>query len=304
MKIIFFGTPNFSAQIFSYLYKQGLNIVAVVTQPDKPKGRSKKLQPSALKECVQEIAPNLPIYQPQKASSKESIEELQKYQPDLFVVAAFGQILRQALLDVPLLDSINVHTSLLPKYRGAAPIQRALINGEDESGITIMKMVLALDAGDILAKGHMKIPEDMTYGELEEKLAEIGGPLLLQVLKAYQENAVKAIAQKEEDATYAPKIEPEECELDLKTSAIDMHNRIRGLSPTPGAWVWIEMAGIKKKLKIFRSKVHHILPPHQTLTVPCKEGFLELLDVQLEGKKRMRIQDFLRGVHEKIIFFN
>lgn len=304
MKVVFFGTPSFAANIFSYLLQSEIQVVAVVTQPDKPKGRSKKLQPSELKKTVLEIAPDIPIYQPKKASSAEFIETIKKYDADFFVVAAFGQILKQELLEIPKIDCINVHTSLLPKYRGAAPIQRAIMNGESETGVTIMKMVLKLDAGNMLAKKAVKILPDTTFGDLELLLAKEGAPLLERVLKQCREGAHEGLVQDESLATYAAKIQPSECEIDLSKTANQVHNHIRALSPSPGAWVWVDIKGNRKKMKIFRSRVIDMLPGKNPWLLPCSSGYLELIEIQLEGKKRMLATEFLRGTKEKVSFYN
>ncbi|MBI3901070.1 MAG: methionyl-tRNA formyltransferase, partial [Chlamydiia bacterium] len=185
MQIVFFGTPLFAASILDFLLQAGKIPSAVVTQPDRPKGRSLLLSSSPVKEVLLEKIPQCPLYQPEKCSSLEFLESMRQLQPDLFVVVAFGQILPQALLDIPKKGAINIHASLLPKYRGAAPIQRAIMDGEKETGVVIQKMVKQLDAGDVIATAKIEIPSHMNAGELQEALCELAKPLLLVVLDAY-----------------------------------------------------------------------------------------------------------------------
>lgn len=178
-RIVFFGTPSFAAEVLSFLVERSVPIVAVVTQPDRPKGRSQQIAPSPVKELSLKKAPHIPILQPEKASEESFLQKLIELKADLFVVVAYGQILSQKLLDIPPLGCINIHASLLPKYRGAAPMQRCLMAGEKETGIAIQKMVRQLDAGDVIATAKIPIPPDMTHGELEEKLCSAAKPLLL-----------------------------------------------------------------------------------------------------------------------------
>ncbi len=287
MKIVFFGTPHFAAEVLKYLLDHHISVLAVVTQPDRPKGRSLQLTPPPVKTLLLEKAPHIPLLQPEKAS--QSLEELKKFQADLFVVVAYGQILSQKLLDIPPLGCINIHASLLPKYRGAAPIQRAILNGETETGIAIQKMVRELDAGDVICEAKVPIGPDMTAGELEVKLIEAANPLLLSVLKS---GISSAKPQDPAKVTYAPKIELEEGQIDWAKPAQEIHNLVRAFSPRPGAWCWIEVAGERKRLKILRSQ---ILSAPTEDSVPCGQGALKLVEVQPEGKKAMKGADWLRG---------
>jgi methionyl-tRNA formyltransferase len=304
VKIVFFGTPQFAADVLAFLYDKGVDIRAVVTQPDRPKGRSLQLTASAVKEVA--LARNLPIYQPEKASTEIFIEEMRGLEADLFVVVAFGQILSQKLLDTPPLGCINVHASLLPKYRGAAPIQRCLMAGDEETGIAIQKMVKQLDAGDVIASATVKIPLEMTFGELEKALIEVTKPLLLEVIHNYAKGIPLGLAQDHAQATYASKIELEEGELNWQESARTLHNRVRAFSPRPGAWVWVTIGDVKKRLKVLRSEiVKSSGAPGALLSlegvVACGEGALKLIEVQPEGKKPMKASDWLRG--QKNILF-
>ncbi len=298
MKIVFFGTPFFAAEILGYLLGQSVQIAAVVTQPDRPKGRSLQMTPSPVKALIQERAPSIPLYQPEKSSNEEFLSQIAAYKADLFVVVAFGQILPQKLLDIPPLGCINIHTSLLPKLRGAAPIQRALFNGDAETGVSIQKMVRQLDAGDVVAVEKIAIPLEMTYGELEAKLCSLAKPLLIKVLDLYGKGIPPGTPQDPAQATYASKVELEEGEIHWERPASEIHNLVRAFSPRPGAWCWAQ----SKRLKILRSRA---LPapqgrPGEILSIKdaligCGQGALELLQVQPEGKKAMSGADWLRG---------
>ncbi len=304
MNLIFFGTPPFAAELFRFLFERGLKITAVVTQPDRPQGRSLKVAPSAVKQAAALLDPDLPILQPEKSSDPQFLETLSDLKGDLYVVAAFGQILPQKLLSLPPLGCINVHASLLPKYRGAAPIQRALMNGDPETGVSIQKMVYRLDAGDVIAEARLPLPLDMNYGDLQERLCTLSKPLLLEVIRRFETGIPPGAVQDESQATFAPKIQPAETEIQWNRSARSLHNLVRSLSPRPGAWCWIEMGGERKKLKILRSALLDAIgAPGALLSgekgrciVAAQNGALELLDVQLEGKKAMSAADWLRGI--------
>jgi methionyl-tRNA formyltransferase len=308
LNIIFFGTSPFAVHILRCLLEHQINIVAVVTRTDKPKGRSLKVTPPPVKELILDSTPDLPILQPLKASTPEFAELLKKYKPDLFIVAAYGEILKNFILDIPTHGAINVHGSLLPKYRGAAPIQRALMNGDSETGMTIIKMVLEMDAGDMLDRVKIPLSSDASFGELEQKLAEIACPALIQVLHKIKNGALHPTPQDPSQVTFAPKINSHETEIKWNRSALEIHNLIRALSPQPGAWCWVEIGAEKRRLKIKRSRVvaqeskayagENLLFTDKEWIVACEKGALKLLEVQLEGKKSLPIQDFLRGFHE------
>lgn len=278
-KIVYFGTPVFAARVLAYLLKEGVPIAGVVTQPDRPQGRSGAPAPSAVKE----IAQGLPLLQPEKSSDPQFLETLRAWQADLFVVVAFGQILPQVLLDIPPKGCINVHASLLPHLRGAAPMQRALMNGDRETGISIQKMVRKLDAGDVIAEVKMPIGEDTTLGELHDALCERAQPLLREVLVLYGKGIPPARTQDESRVTLAPKIEAAETQILWSRPPQEIHNQVRGLSPKPGAWTWVEVGGEKKRLKVLRTQV--------------VGGELKLLEVQPEGRKPMAGEQWLRGLH-------
>ncbi len=311
MKIIYFGTPSFAAQVFSYLFEQKISIIAIVTQPDRPQGRNLLLTLPAVKETAHRLAPHIPVLQPEKASEPAFLGQIEAMQADLFVVVAYGQILSRKLLAIPQRGCINVHASLLPKYRGAAPIQRALMNGDGETGISIQKMVYELDAGDVIAEAKIAIAPDMTYGELEPSLCNLSKPLLLSVLHRYQTGVPEAHPQDASNVTLAPKIKIEEMEIHWNQDATHLHNLVRGLSPRPGAWCWIDQNGERKRLKILRSKTApHAGSPGQVLVfekeiccVAAQKGSLQLLEVQPEGKRAMAAADWIRGCKEPPHFF-
>ena len=311
MRVIFFGTPQIAANILESLVAGGVEVVAVVTRPDKPKGRSGKPQPPPVKVMAQKVLPGIPIFQPQKISTEEYVELLEFYNADLFVVAAYGEILRQPILDIPTKGCINVHASLLPKYRGAAPIQHCLLNGEKVTGVTIMKMVLKMDAGDMLSTVEVPISDDMTAGELTEELQKAGSKALLEVIKKYEKGPVKGVVQDHDAVTFAPKLTHDEGQVHFTGPATQAHNVIRAFSPHPGAWCFIHVNKHKKRLKILRSSLiegsgkpgHVIEVTDQGIVVACKEGALLIRELQPEGKRVMPASEFARGVvHHQLSF--
>jgi len=308
ISIIFFGTPEFAAQVLDFLIEHRVQIKGIVTQPDRPKGRSLQLISSPVKMIAQSKLPEIPIWQPLKSSDPQFLAELSAVKADLFVVVAFGQILPQKLLDIPQFGCINVHASLLPKYRGAAPIQRSILGGDLETGVAIQKMVKQLDAGDVIDEKKILISEEMTYGELERALCDASKPLLLDVINRYTTGVPTAVAQDLAYVTYAPKIEPEEGEINWSRPARSLHCLIRAFNPRPGAWCWIEMNGERKRLKILRAKVSdregsvgELLSPKELL-IGCGEKSLLISEVQLEGKPRMSAVDWLRGMKGPLKF--
>jgi len=307
VKIVYFGTPNFAAVVLKYLIDHTVDIAAVVTQPDRPKGRSLQLAESPVKIVSKESIPQIQVLQPQKCSEEDFLKQLAALEADLFVVVAFGQILPQKLLDIPPLGCINVHASLLPKYRGAAPIQRCLMDGERETGIAIQKMVRQLDAGDVIAVSKTAISPDMTFAELEQALMELAKPLLLKVIHEHEQRIPVGKVQDHEMATYASKITIEEGEIKWARSAEDIHNLIRAYSPKPGAWTWIKVGDERKRLKILRSsivekkgKIGEIAP---NCVIGCSRNSIQLIEVQPEGKKPMRASDWIRG-QKNISFYS
>lgn len=296
MKIVFFGTPHFAAEVLKYLLEHKIEVVGIVTQTDKPQGRHLQRVPSPVKQ----IAPShIPLFQPEKASQEEFLNSLKSLNADLFVVVAYGQILSQKLLDIPPKGCINVHASLLPKFRGAAPMQRTLMAGEKETGIAIQKMVKQLDAGDVIAVAKMEIPVDMTLHELSRGLMELAKPLLLKVIREYEKGVPRGEPQDVSLVTYAPKVEVAEGEIHWDRPAMEIHNLIRGISPKPGAWVYVNTAQGKKRVKILISQIVDSKgEPGEILfdcTVACGDKAIKLIQVQQEGKKVMSGDDWLRG---------
>lgn len=308
MKIVFFGTPEFASTILQHLLREGREVVAVITRPDKPKGRSGSLISTPVKLTAQMQTPPIAVYQPEKVSSVDFAETLKSFNADIFVVVAYGEILKQHVLDTPKLGCINIHASLLPKYRGAAPIQQSIIHGEQETGITIMHMVKKMDAGDMIYQSPVSITPNMTYGELEKKLCEEGCRSISHVLNLFEKDNVKSVPQNEELVTFAPKIELEDCEIDWNKSAQELHNLIRGVNPFPGAWCYCQIKNSSKKIKIYKTIVKDqqgspgsILATNKDgMVIACGKQALLIQELQLEGKKRMSGYEFSLGNPELI----
>jgi len=303
MRIVFMGTPEFAVASLEALLEAGCDIVGVVTAPDKPAGRGQKLSESAVKQYA--VSKGLPVLQPVKLKDPEFIEQLRELKPDLQVVVAF-RMLPEVVWNMPPLGTINLHASLLPQYRGAAPINWAIINGEKESGVTTFFLKHEIDTGNILFTEKVTIYENFNAGSLHDKLMDKGAGLLVKTVKAiesgrYTEQPQEKIAEGTE-LKHAPKIFKEDCKIDWNQPTEKVHNLIRGLSPYPTAFT--ELNG--KILKIFEAekeiKKHDITPgnfitDHKTyLKFACPNGLINLKDIQLEGKKRMGIEEFLRGI--------
>lgn len=299
MRIIYMGTPDFAVPALQCLWESEHEVAAVVTQPDKAKGRSGKMQFTPVKEYA--IEKGIPVLQPERVKDEKFFPELEKYQPDVIVVAAFGQILPESILTLPKYGCLNIHASLLPKYRGAAPIQWAVIDGEKETGITIMQMDAGLDTGDILSTCKVALSEDETGGSLFDRLAQMGGPLLLDTLKQVEEGSVTRTPQEHEKHTYAKMLSKELGNLDFNRPAKELERLIRGLNPWPSAYTRLK----GKTLKIWKSSVAKGDESRQPgtvikcgkgiLLVQCKDSALAIEELQLEGKKRMDTDAFLRG---------
>lgn len=293
------GTPDFAVPSLLRLIEEGYNIIAVVTQPDRPKGRKRILTPSPVKELA--LKYELPVLQPEKIRKKEAYEDILALEPDLIITAAFGQILPKKLLDAPRLGCINVHASLLPKYRGGAPIHYAVMNGEKETGITIMYMVEALDAGDIISQARIRINEDDTTGTIFDRLAPLGADLLIQTLPELIAGSIVAIPQDEALVTFAPTIKRNDEWIDFNRSSVALYNHIRGLNPSPVASAILESHVIKVWHAFWRSLNHNAVPgtilkvDSAGIEVATGEGILILTKIQLAGKRPMDISEFLRG---------
>lgn len=302
MKIVFMGTPDFAAAALKSLIAAGQEITAVVTQPDKAKGRSKELLPPPVKTLALEHG--IAVLQPVRIKRPEAVEELKKYPADVYIVAAFGQILSQEILDIPRFGCLNIHASLLPKYRGASPIQRVIIDGEEKTGVTIMQMDAGVDTGAMLYQKEIPIAPDETFQTLHDKLACLGGEAIVEALPLLEQG--KLVPKKQDDAQscHAPLIEKGMGAVDFTKDAVTIDRLIRGLTPWPSAYT-----GYKgKQLKIWRAepvlsintfarRPGEILRVEKdAVTVAAGKGALKIYELQLEGKKRMTAHDFLLGV--------
>ena len=300
MRIIFMGTPDFSVPTLEALVASEHEVAAVVTQPDKPKGRGKEIHMSPVKECA--LKHNIPVYQPVRARDEAFVEEMRTLKPDAMVVIAFGQILPKSLLDLPKYGCVNIHASLLPKYRGAAPIQWAVINGDEETGITTMMMDVEMDTGDMLEKTVVKLNPDETGGSLFDRLSLLGGDLILSTLSKLEKGEITPQPQDHAQATYVKKISKSMGDIDWTMDAVSIERLVRGLNPWPSAFTrWNG-----KMLKIWEAQV---LPDPETkapcgsvisasdegLKIQTGNGVLCVTSLQLEGKKRMDTAAFLRG---------
>ena len=296
MNIVFMGTPDFAVPSLEALAQsEKYNVKAVYTQPDKPVGRKRILTPPDVKVCAEKY--NIDVFQPTTFKDEAVVKELKAFAPDVIVVIAYGKILPKTVLDIPKYGCVNIHGSLLPKLRGAAPIQRAVIDGEEETGVTSMLMDVGLDTGDMLIKESVKILPDETAGELFDRLSKLGTKVLFETLEKIENDTVTREKQDDSLSTYAAMLSKEESVIDWNLSAKSVHNKVRGMNPWPVAVTVFK----GKKLKIFKTKVCEkngtpgkvisVSPP----IVACGEGSVELLEVQLEGKKLMSAADFFRG---------
>ena len=313
MRVVFFGTDEFAKEILAFLLQQKVNIVAVVTRADKPKGRSLKMEAPPVKELCFELGYAGLVYQPVKASAEEFVNDLKRLDADLFVVVSYGQILKQNVLDVPTIGTINVHPSLLPKYRGPSPIQSVVLAGDKETGVTIMEMELAMDAGGIICVDKVHVPKEMTFGELEIILMNCAKKSLLKVIQEIAINKkIIATPQMEQMATYTKKIHAEDSFIDWTQSSEKICDFVRGMNPRPGARVFVEVEGKKLLLKIFKASKSDALgnrpgemlfcDKERGLLISSGSGSVALEEVQLEGKKKMFVKDFVNGMHDKIKF--
>lgn len=302
MRVIFLGTGRLGLPTLKALAQSDEHeLVVVITQPDRPAGRGLRVRPSPVKELAAEL--KLPVFQPERVN--DEVEKIRAFEPDVLVVAAYGQILSKALLEVPKMGSVNLHASLLPKYRGAAPIQWALICGERETGVTTFLMDEGLDTGPILLQRELAITDEDTAGTLEEKLAELGAELMLETLQGLERGTLTPRPQDDSQATKAPKIKKEMGRLDWAKSARELFNLIRALEPTPGAYTFYK----GRRLKVHRGRVvegesagepGEVVSLQGGLIVQTGEGALELVEVQPEGKRIMGGLDFIRGYRVQV----
>jgi methionyl-tRNA formyltransferase len=300
LRIVFMGTPEFAVASLDALVKAGCKIVGVVTAPDKPAGRGMKLTESPVKKYA--LEQGLKILQPEKLKAPSFLSELESLQADLQVVVAF-RMLPEAVWNMPPMGTINLHGSLLPQYRGAAPINWAIINGEKETGVTTFKLKHEIDTGDILLQEKILIGEDETAGEIHDRMKDIGASLLVKTVMGLAEGKLEEVPQSsfEEEIKHAPKIFTETCKINWHKTVEEIHNLIRGLSPFPGALAMLN----DKILKIYRSSKEITAPQHEIgevitdgktyIKFCCSNGYIHIQDLQLEGKKRMTVEDFLRG---------
>ena len=299
MKIVFMGTPDFAVGALESLVEAGHDVVAVVTQPDKPKGRGKEMQQTPVKACA--VKHNIEVFQPVKIKTPEAVEVLKGYGADLFVVAAFGQILSKEILDMPKYGCVNIHASLLPKYRGAAPIQWAILDGEKETGVTIMQMNEGLDTGDMLTKVIVPIEDTDTGESLFDKLAEAGAKLLIETIPQIEAGTLKPEPQDDSLSTYAKMIKKEMGLIDWKKEAVVLERLVRGMNSWPSAYTHFQ----GKTLKVWETEVEtcetEAVPGRvvevtkNSIKVQTGKDLLVLKQIQLEGKKRMDVAAFLLG---------
>ena len=297
MRVVFMGTPDFARTALEALIKAGHKIVLVVTQPDKPKGRSGKLQISDVKDCA--IKNGIEVFQPEKIKEESSVSFLKSIDADIYVVAAFGQIISKEILDIPRYGCINIHASLLPKYRGAAPIQQAILDGEKVTGVTIQQMNTGVDTGDILLQREYAISDDETGGSLFDRLSILGADLVIEALDLIEKGKIIPRPQDESKATHCGKIKKNMGLIDWSWSAEKIERYIRGLNPWPSAYTYMD----GRQLKIWKAYVSDekgecatvLKVDKKSITIGCGEGSVRVLEVQLEGKKRMEMSAFLLG---------
>ncbi len=316
MKVVFMGTPDFAVGALEAIIEAGHQVTAVVTQPDKPKGRGKEMQKTPVKVCAQKYG--IPVFQPVKVKEPEAVETLRSYEADIFVVAAFGQILSEEILAMPKYGCVNIHASLLPKYRGAGPIQWAIINGEKITGVTIMQMDKGLDTGDMLFQSEVEIASDETADTLHDKLAEAGARLIVEALEKIEAGSVKPVKQNDEESCYAKMLQKSMGKIDWQMEAGKLDCLIRGLISWPGAStvyrgknlkIWREEVVLEQELAALEAQTGQsdggcagngkpgtvVQVDKDAVYVQTGDGLLRILEVQPEGKKRMAVRDFLLG---------
>ena len=309
MKVIYMGTPDFAVEPLERIIEEGFEVTLVVTQPDRVKGRGREVAMSPVKECA--LKHNIPVFQPVKIRESEAVARLKEYEADIYVVAAFGQILSEEVLNIPKFGCINIHASLLPKYRGAAPIQWAILDGQKETGVTIQQMAKGLDTGDILFQEAIPITDEDTGESMFDKLMHLGADMLPKSLRLIEEGKVNPIPQKEEEATHVGKITKEMGLIDWNMPAEVIERYVRGLNSWPSAFTLLE----GKTLKIWKAKVTEVSENNgkdensnsaaapgtivsvgrDSFIVSAGKSCLEIFEIQLEGKKRMSVHDFLLG---------
>lgn len=309
MRVIYFGTPEFAANVLTFLLDHAVDVVAVLTKPDRPKGRSRTPLPTPVKVIAENH--KIPVFQPEVVSDPYFASTLEAFNADLFVVVAYGEIIKQHLLDMPKKGCINLHASLLPKYRGAAPIQRAIIQGESHTGVTIIHMAKKMDAGDIIQIVEVPIAINDSFLVVENALCVVGSQAVLDVIHAFESGRVNRVPQDHSLATFASKIELEDCEVIWSLPALTLHNLVRGVTPEPGAWCYVWIRGQKKRLKILETRLVEaggqpadlLCYGKHELVVACGNGALNIKLLQLEGKKQMTAEELMRGIPQADISF-
>ena len=298
MRVVFMGTPDIAATCLKKILSDGFEVVGVYTQPDRPKGRGMKLVASPVKEVA--LAAGIPVFQPENFREEETVEALRELKPDVCAVVAYGRILPQKVLDVPKYGCINIHASVLPKYRGSAPYQWAVLDGLTETGVTAMYLCREMDAGDIIDVSKTPIGENETAGELLDRLAELGADLLSKTLRRFaSEGKVPAVPQNPDEVSYAPMLDKTMCPIDWNKTARQVHNHVRGLHPWPVATMVLQG-------KTFKVHAAHVVSGSGTpgqilgltktgLVIACGEGAVEITSLQAEGGKRMAAPDYFRG---------
>ena len=300
MKIIFMGTPSFAIPSLEALVENGYEIPAVFTQTDKPKGRGNKIAFSPVKEYA--LAHNIPVYQPNSLKKETDIylPIIEELNPDMIVVAAYGKILPAEILNLPKYGCINVHGSLLPKYRGAAPIQWTVLNGDDFGGVTTMQMAEGLDTGDMLLSEKVAVKENETASELYDRLSYVGASLLIKTIDGLVKGEITPVRQNDDESSYAPMLTKDMCAIDFSETADKVHHKILGLSDSPGACCYLD----GKRLKVYRSELVSddktnsepgVIIDERDFTVSCEKGAVRFIEIQAEGSKRMSVSDYLRG---------
>ncbi len=299
MKIVYMGTPDFSVGALEALIQAGHEVTAVVTQPDKAKGRSGQMQCSPVKECA--VRYGIPVFQPVKIKTPESMEELKKYEADIYIVAAFGQILSREILEMPRFGCVNIHASLLPKYRGAAPINQCILDGERETGVTIMQMDAGIDTGDILTQKKVIIEDKETAQSLFDKLAQAGAELIVETLPMIEKGEITPVRQDERLASHVKMMDKSMGKIDWTQDAACIERLVRGLDPWPSAYTFCQGRSVKIWSSDALTAGHTEQPgtivavAKDSFDVACGKGVLRIYELQLEGKKRMDTKSFLLG---------
>lgn len=299
MKIVFMGTPEFAVPCLQKIIDEGHEVVSVVTQPDKPKGRGKKLAMPPVKELA--LKYDIPVYQPLKAREESFVETLKELNPELIVVVAFGQILPKSILDIPKYGCINVHASLLPRYRGAAPLNWVIINGEEKTGVTTMYMDEGLDTGDMILKSEIPLDDEITAGELHDKMMIDGAQVLKETIDLISKGQVPREKQNNENTCYSPIMNKSLGNIDWNKSAKDIHNLIRGINPWPSAYTTYEA----QTMKIWKTKVINknsdkkpgtiLSVDKEGIEVSTGKGSIQIKEIQMSGKKRMEVHEYIKG---------